>query len=942
MLQCKKKLRMLSGVALGALAHSHAVAQDLEGTEGEPVDQIVVIGERTLGLQLERDSVNKKSVIETEDANDLPDINAAEAIQRLPGVYIDEDRGEGRFVSIRGANSTFNQVTLNGLQLGSPESNGLSVPLDVFPPGALARIEVTKSTTPSLPANSVGGSIQLTTPTILGDGDPSTAISFRGGFHDLGGGKRIRTRANTGFVFGDNDQFGIALNASYEVRDLLAETIETTDLDLEDGTTGADFVDLGFGDEVWVIDSLELRNQEVRRERISLGGVMEWTPSDQSRLFAQLNFSRFEEDEFRLLKEFELEDGAGAVSDDTDLVVAARMPFGSIADQKFLEDGTAVTRYPSVVRGNFLGSDEATDQQFQRDFTPQNFWIGALGYEYFGDTWEVQLNAGYSRTTEYRERDRLNGEGGVTDFLFDATGDPQTPIVTIIGGDDVIGDPFTVDFDDFQIDEDRRFDEVYTISGDLRHNTELFSNPLTLSIGGRATLRNREIDENDIEYNPDLYATFGDVPGLAVADISPEFFNGLYDFGFGTSLDFIKDATADPEGVLGVVFDTPGDADLLGGDSIANEDVYAGYFEFLYETGPLTLLGGVRVEHTELSIDAFQEAEIEEAAGGFVDIEAVTAVSGSQSYTNVFPSIHARYDLTDELIFRASAAKTLRRPNFNDLIPAGSVEATIDLADPTAAAQSVTLSIGNPNLTPLISWNYEVSLDWYSHTLGYIGVAFFYKEISDITVDNAIQEDVSAAALPQAVATLVDPAFLTGEFGLTTLTVNSESSGEILGIEASYSKKFTELPGFLSNFGVDANVTWTDSEQDIPLFDDEVLDAVVTFPFVGQSPLSGNVTLAYEDGPFKARITNAFSKGFLNDSVFEDTSPVVDQSVYDRDFSRWGAKVQYAVRENVELTIEGNNFNDRLLRRLRSGDVNTFRETELNGWWLEFGIEIDL
>ncbi|MEM8936096.1 MAG: TonB-dependent receptor [Pseudomonadota bacterium] len=944
----QKRNQLLSGVALAVIAGGPSVAQEvIETGEGvEITDQVLVIGERSLGLQREREAVNKKSVLETEKASDLPDINAAEAIQRLPGIYIDEDRGEGRFVSVRGANSTFNQVTLNGLQLGSPESNGLSVPLDVFPPGALAAIEVTKSTTPSQSASAVGGSIELSTPTILGNDKVNSEVSFRGGFHGLGGGKRIRARGSTGKVFGDNDQFAISINGSYSVRNLLAETIETTDSDLEDELFDAmsgddiDFASLGFGDEVWVIDSLEYRNQEVRRERISVGGVLEWKPQEQSRVFAQLNFSRFEEDEFRQLKEFELEDGAGAVTNDSNLVISDFSSFSSIAEEMSLSDESSALTFPSVTRGVFADADEATDVQFQRDFTPQNFWIGALGYEWAGDVWDFRVNGGYSRTTEYRVRDRLNGEGGVTTFLFDATGDPQAPSVDIQSGDDVLNDPSTVDFDDFQIDEDFRFDEVYTFSADARRFMDLWGNPLEVAVGGRVTLRNREINESDVAYDPDLFATLADIPGFAAAGVNTDFFDGR-GFGYGTTRSFIESAASDPEGVLGAEFDDPDEADLFGGDSEANEDIYAGYFEALYKAGKLTLLGGVRVEHTEFSIDAFQALEIDEDDGVFADIEAITPVSAETSYTNVFPSAHLRYDLTDELIFRASAAKTLRRPNFNDLIPSGDVAATIDLATPDDDNQSIELDIGNPGLTPLISWNYEASLDWYSDVLGYIGVAVFYKDISDITVTNVVVETVDATGVPEAVSNNIDASLLTGTFEQTTSTVNSSSDGEIFGVEIAYSKKFEELPGFLGNFGVDANVTITDSEQVIPIFDGVDVIEEVTIPFEGQSPLSGNITLAYEDGPLSVRLTNAFTKGFLGDFGFESADPFVSESIYDRDFSRWGGRVEYEIRDNIELSVAGNNFNNRLLRRLRNGDVNTFRETERNGYWIEFGVAVE-
>jgi hypothetical protein len=146
------------------------IVLDSASDSDKVLEEIVVLGDgRSMSLLSERSYVGKKSVVTSTKIGQFPDLNAAEAASRLPGVNIDTtDRGEGRFVSIRGAPPTFNRVKVNGMMLGSPELNGMSIPLDVFPAGQIAEIQVTKSVLPSEDANSVGGEINLTLPTAFG------------------------------------------------------------------------------------------------------------------------------------------------------------------------------------------------------------------------------------------------------------------------------------------------------------------------------------------------------------------------------------------------------------------------------------------------------------------------------------------------------------------------------------------------------------------------------------------------------------------------------------------------------------------------------------------------------------------------------------------------------------------------------------------------------
>src|SRR5205085_8612570 len=93
----------------------------------------------------------------------VPDINASEAAARLPGISVQRDQGEGRYVTVRGLGPDLNAVTINGALVPAPENGRRGVSLDVLPAGMVSSLEVTKTLTPDMDANSLGGTVEVKT-----------------------------------------------------------------------------------------------------------------------------------------------------------------------------------------------------------------------------------------------------------------------------------------------------------------------------------------------------------------------------------------------------------------------------------------------------------------------------------------------------------------------------------------------------------------------------------------------------------------------------------------------------------------------------------------------------------------------------------------------------------------------------------------------------------
>ena len=133
-------------------------------TDKQPVEEVLVVGQAAQiqrALDRQRYADNMISAINADAIGQLPDSNAAEALQRIPGISIERDQGEGRFVRVRGISPDLNSVSVNGVQIPTPESGSRAVALDVVPADLLSSLVVTKTLTPDMDANSIGGSIDV-------------------------------------------------------------------------------------------------------------------------------------------------------------------------------------------------------------------------------------------------------------------------------------------------------------------------------------------------------------------------------------------------------------------------------------------------------------------------------------------------------------------------------------------------------------------------------------------------------------------------------------------------------------------------------------------------------------------------------------------------------------------------------------------------------------
>ncbi|MEM8965457.1 MAG: carboxypeptidase-like regulatory domain-containing protein, partial [Bacteroidota bacterium] len=192
-------------------------------------------------INRKKQALNTKEVLTTNDIGRLPDINVAEAAQRVSGVSIETDNGEGRFISIRGIQPALNNVTLNNSNIGST-SDGRETPLDLLPVEMISSIEVTKAVTPDMEGTGIGGAININTISAFDKAAPQFFIASIDGLiqnqqADYQDDKfPFRVAATAGKRFGENEKFGAVVSANFFRRDFSVSILDPDRWQLLRGT----------------------------------------------------------------------------------------------------------------------------------------------------------------------------------------------------------------------------------------------------------------------------------------------------------------------------------------------------------------------------------------------------------------------------------------------------------------------------------------------------------------------------------------------------------------------------------------------------------------------------------------------------------------------------------------------------------------------------------
>lgn len=653
-------------------------AQPLQiALESHATGDIVVTGTRAaerVALQAKKAADNFVEALYANDVGKLPDQNVAEAVQRLPGLTVANDQGEGRYVIIRGIDPNLINVTLNGQTLPAPEPDGRQVKLDDIPSSLISAVVVTKSLTPDLDANAIGGSVDIRTVTAF-DRNKKFFFDARGaiGRYDINHKKPYELDAQVGGLFGANKQFGAVFSVNYSRRPIESQNFQASEAYVvPDASTGAN-------QSYIVPDQNGLRDYNLIRTRLGIVGNLDWQPSSDTHVYLHTSYSKFTDDENR--------------------------DQNRLADEDNFSNQTATSGTFDAV-GTILVRHREEDD---------NTKSATLGGEFNLGAGKLEASGGYTKAIK---TDPLRSE---FTFATNKGGAPGTPITvdydlttgpyTFDDRDDVFSDASRFGISKFNLERRRAYEELW--QGRVDYSVPIaVGTDSSIKIGAKYLDRHKFNDQNKTDYKAgkeDWLLSQGDISHIG----NTNFYDGM--FRIGQRIDYFAayDYTQDHPDVLKV--DADGTlADTLSPDYDVHESIIAGYAMATLKFGGLTLIPGVRVEQTKDSDKAKLVTDTSTLDDDYNSF-------GKKKYTDWFPGLNAKYEINKSLFLRAAATTSIGRPNYAMLAPFVLVE------DDTVP----NISLGNPNLDPYKAVNLDASVEYYLPSQGILSVGLFYKHIDN-------------------------------------------------------------------------------------------------------------------------------------------------------------------------------------------------------------------
>ena len=255
-------------------------------------------------LNRQRNAAGIVTVASTDEMGQFPDSNVGETLQRLAGLSVERDQGEGRFVRVRGLAPDYNAVTYNGTQLAAPEAGRRAVALDVIPSDLLESVEVSKTMSPDMAAGSLGGTIEIKSLSAFDRSSDFYSMTAEGGYNQLTSSTSPKLSGVYSSIFdinGEPETLGIAIAASYANRKFGSENVETGGKwDFEEG-----------------LEEFELRDYQISRERAGLAFNVDYHPGNNNEYYLRTLYSEFSDEEERqaLATEFDQPQLAGALGE---------------------------------------------------------------------------------------------------------------------------------------------------------------------------------------------------------------------------------------------------------------------------------------------------------------------------------------------------------------------------------------------------------------------------------------------------------------------------------------------------------------------------------------------------------------------------------------------------------------------------------------------------
>nr|WP_315259088.1 TonB-dependent receptor [uncultured Duganella sp.] len=824
--------------------------------------------------------------VSAEDAGKFPDTNIAESLQRVTGVQIQRNGGEGRYISVRGLGPEFNNVLVNGRTLTS-DTGGREFSFDLLSSDLISKALVYKTSQPFLPEGGIGSTVDIQTARPLsGKTGHSTVINASGSYDN---NSEKKTPNISGMYTFANEERNFGVNASLSYTDRASKQnkavtdawnyrdVSVINGDLNSrGLTMADVTTK----KLYIPQSYGFQQEDEKRKRLVGNLTVQYNPSPTWKLTADALYSHLDQ-----------RNDIIAVSDWINPQVLGAQINGSNQITGLLRPGsTFYANNPALSgSGNLLGEANSNDMivkggdrlSITRAFGLNSKWALAPDWKLEGDVNTSRTSSGSPDMWVVAGMVPKNGDvlsfNGTPSIVFgDGIADPGAVRAHAVSNGDVqrtdkISEGrLNLDWShemgyfkglgtglSYSQREVRRTqwssDSWNTYSGyHLALPASLFTvTPLENFLGGGA-----QVPSAYLRFDPHAYMDYlNQRSTLAYSNDPAQYLN----------------TTLFPNGPMAIDYTKPSMSGV-------KEKVSSVFLDSKWEGEGWSANAGVRVVHVQSS--SVGTSRVLQTATKSPNDTTYILVYGpmstntvDNSYNSVLPSANLKFDLTPDMMLRLAASKTETRPTLSQM----GIDNWYG-----GRYGDVQTGGGNPYLKPMKSNNLDLSWEWYLSKTNYVSAAVFQKNVRDFLETRLVD-----TSLPQ----------YPGEVVHDTRVRNGQK-GKIKGVEIAGQYAFDEAVSWLKGFGVAANYTYVDATASR-----EVDSGTPNCGYPGLSPQSYNGSVFYENSKFQARVSYNWRNHFSIDCGGGSTQPR-NRAAY----GQTDASLRYNITPTVALYLDAINL----------------------------------
>ncbi|WP_332853818.1 TonB-dependent receptor [Duganella sp. S19_KUP01_CR8] len=830
-------------------------------SEAKPPDTgpvVVVSGIRaslSSSLTTKRIQDGVVDAVSAEDAGKFPDTNIAESLQRVTGVQIQRNNGEGRYISVRGLGPEFNNVLVNGRTMTS-DTGGREFSFDLLSSDLISKALVYKTSQAFLPEGGIGSTVDIQTARPLSGKLGHSSVVNVSDSYDTNS-KKNTPNVSGMYSFANADRsFGVtgslsytdraskqnkAVNDAWNYRDvsMINGDLNSKGLTMADVTTKKLYMPQSYG----------FQQENESRKRLVGNLTVQYNPSPTWKLTADALYSRLDQkNDVIAFSDWNNPQQLGVKYDSSNQVTSFLRP-GSI----FYANNPELAG-----SGKLLGEANSNDMIVKggdRLSTTQAFGLNSK----WALAPELKLEGDISDSRTTSKSPNMWIVAGMVPKNGDVLTFGATP--GLVFGDG-IADPTAVRAHAVSYGDIRNLDDLQEGRFSLAWNHEmgyfkgidtgmaysqrnvertqwnndawnafsgyhvaLPSSLFTVTPMNNFMGNGAQIPSAYLSFNPYEYMNYLNQPSLLAQSNDP----ALY-----------QDKSKYPNGPMAIDYTKP---DMWG----VKEKVSSFFLDSKWEGAGWSANAGMRVVHVNSASTGISRVLLSATKSPndttYILNWGPTAVNTvTNSYNSFLPSANLKFDLTADMLLRLAASKTETRPTLNQMGVSNSYGGRYG---------DVQTGGGNPYLKPMQSKNYDLSYEWYLSKTNYVSLAVFRKDVS-----NFLETKMVDMKIPQYTEVVHDTRVRNGQ------------EGKIKGVELAGQYAFDNNISWLKGFGVAANYTYVDASA---TRDTDSGAPACGYP--GLSPQSYNGSVFYENDKFMARISYNWRNHFSVDCGGGSTLP---------------------------------------------------------------------